>query len=115
MKKVEITNYLVIFIMVLFISGCNFSEGERTGVISKFSHKGVIVKTWEGELVLGGDGASRTNSNTWYFTVKNECLVSVIKIAQINAVPVTLSYDEPFIVFPWEGDSGYFITAMKGK
>jgi hypothetical protein len=49
---------LVIFIIVIF-SGWFwwkfyfiYSEGNRSGLLQKFSHKGNIFKTYEGELVL---------------------------------------------------------------
>lgn len=32
----------------------NYSEGERTGDVYKFSRKGLIYKSWEGEMYLGG-------------------------------------------------------------
>jgi hypothetical protein len=37
-------------------AGCgeHYSEGMRTGVLVKFSQKGVIWKSWEGQLNLGG-------------------------------------------------------------
>ena len=34
----------------LFIYNFTLSDGVRSGVLSKFSNKGVIFKTWEGEL-----------------------------------------------------------------
>ena len=34
----------------------DYSEGERAGYIQKFSRKGWLCKTWEGELAMGGRG-----------------------------------------------------------
>lgn len=30
----------------------SYSQGERTGYVQKFSHKGWLCKTWEGELTM---------------------------------------------------------------
>ena len=47
--------YLVIM-GVLLLVGCssNYSKGYRVGVVRKFSYKGLFIKSWEGELLLGG-------------------------------------------------------------
>lgn len=57
--------------------GCGegYSDGERTGIVSKFSRKGLVYKSWEGELNCGGlrqqtaaDGKSvETVANVWAF------------------------------------------------
>ncbi|MGB8326610.1 MAG: hypothetical protein WCE48_03425 [Steroidobacteraceae bacterium] len=47
----------------------NYSEGERAGVLQKFSRKGWVCKTYEGELaqyVLGG-----VSPQIWYFSVRD--------------------------------------------
>ena len=37
----------------LFIYYVTYSEGYRAGELVKFSHKGVMFKTWEGEISQG--------------------------------------------------------------
>ena len=61
MKKVL---FIVILVAILglasyfsFIYYVPFSEGYRSGELIKFSNKGVLVKTWEGELSQGISGA----------------------------------------------------------
>ena len=47
-----------------------YSEGERAGVLQKFSRKGWICKTYEGELaqyVVGGVAPL-----IWYFSVRDQ-------------------------------------------
>jgi hypothetical protein len=41
---------------LFLFSGCshNYSDGYRVGYVRKFSRKGLIWKSWEGELLLGG-------------------------------------------------------------
>ena len=49
------TGYALILILVSFIYFKYFftySEGYRAGLLQKFSNKGVVFKTYEGELIL---------------------------------------------------------------
>lgn len=47
---------LYLFAVLVGLVGCSssFSYGYRIGTIRKFSRKGVFVKSWEGEMLLGG-------------------------------------------------------------
>ena len=54
----------------------SYSEGERAGVVQKFSKKGWVCKTWEGELnmvVLPGGLPEK-----FYFTVWDDATAAVI-------------------------------------
>lgn len=54
----------------------NYSEGERAGVVQKFSKKGWVCKTWEGELnmvVLPGGLPEK-----FFFTVWDDAAVTNI-------------------------------------
>ena len=61
MKKTLGTILLIISIAAglyfAFIYFIPFSEGVRSGELIKISHKGVVVKTWEGEISQGISGA----------------------------------------------------------
>jgi hypothetical protein len=65
--------------------GCGegYSDGERTGIVSKFSKKGLVYKSWEGELNCGGtrqktatdsQGHAHTETvpNVWAFHASDE-------------------------------------------
>ena len=47
-----------------------YSEGERAGVLQKFSKKGWICKTYEGELALYVVGGIAPQ--LWYFSTRDE-------------------------------------------
>lgn len=54
------------------------SEGKRVGVLTKFSHKGLFIKSYEGELNMGGirnytdsNGRQGTVANVWEFSCSN--------------------------------------------
>lgn len=51
-----------------------YSDGERTGVITKFSHKGMLIKTWEGELNMGGFDQGGV-ATIWAFSVDDPVIV----------------------------------------
>ena len=78
----------------------DYSEGWRTGTVSKFSEKGIIFKTWEGELHLGG--ISGGEANVWQFSIDAErersedidSLVTLINIAMEHGDKVRLHYNE---------------------
>ena len=60
-------------LIMLFFYYANYSSGYRAGVPTKISHKGVVFKTYEGTLNVGG----LTNTNdgtiptTWDFSVRS--------------------------------------------
>lgn len=45
---------ITIIITALILSACgeNYSNGERVGVVTKLSQKGIIFKSWEGEMLM---------------------------------------------------------------
>ena len=81
---------LLIALYFFAVTKWNYSTGERAGWVQKFSKKGWICKTWEGELsMVSMPGAS---PEKFYFTVWDEAVA-----AQINAAMgrrVSLHYDE---------------------
>ena len=68
----------------------SYSEGDRAGYVQKFSRKGWICKTWEGELAMANlPGAM---PEVWRFTVHDADVA-----ARVNSVMgrrVTLHYAE---------------------
>ena len=51
--KIGIGILLVITGVFCFFYYAHYSEGVRAGELVKFSHKGVMIKTWEGEISQG--------------------------------------------------------------
>lgn len=62
---------MLLGLLTCFACGRGYSEGSRTGTLYKISHKGMVWKSWEGELNLGGLRPSDHGAiaNTWNFTV----------------------------------------------
>lgn len=116
---------LIIFIIVavtLFIVGYflfgNYSDGVRAGTMIKFSKKGYIFKTYEGQLNLGmilnepNQNSSPTAvASVWDFSVKanKEEVVNVLQEALLTGKRVKLYYHEKFFHLFFRGDTKYFI------
>lgn len=90
----------------------SFSEGERAGTLQKFSHKGWICKTWEGELQISTIPGSAPI--LWDFTVRDQPTADRLMEAIAHNGRVVLDYEEhrgiPTSCF---GDTPYFVTGMR--
>lgn len=94
--------YLLYFAFVYFVP---YSEGTRAGELIKFSHKGVIVKTWEGEISQGISGAQ-----IFPFSVLDNEEEVIKKMQEYQGNYVKHTYVERFDTFFFWGDSKYFVT-----
>ena len=96
-----------------FAGNC-YSEGVRVGDIQKFSQKGYINKSWEGELVMEGikstSTAQKTSvSNVWKFSVLNAKVAAKIDSAVFEGKKVALKYCQVVFV-GFETDTPYRVT-----
>lgn len=88
-------------------SGCmeNYSNGERTGYVLKFSKKGLTdsTKSWEGELrlLVPGAATATTDSTTWAFSVEDEATAQAVQKAQESGKRVSLTYRQYAIKPTW--------------
>jgi hypothetical protein len=84
-----------------------FSDGIRTGELIKFSHKGYIFKTWEGELSQGLSGSQK-----FAFSVMDN-QPEVIEQMKLNQGKfVKIEYIERYGTFSWWGETNYYITKV---
>jgi len=85
----------------------SYSTGERAGWLQKFSHKGFVCKTGEGELALVSLPGSSVEK--FYFTVRDEAVAA--KVTAAMGKRVSLHYEEkvglPTSCF---GDTRYYVT-----
>ncbi|MDP5238685.1 hypothetical protein Q9Q94_04050 [Uliginosibacterium sp. 31-16] len=88
----------------------DYSDGERAGYVQKFSRKGWVCKTWEGDLALVNLPGQPAEIFT--FSVRDDAVAT-----QINALMgkrVTLTYEQhigvPSSCF---GETQYFVTAIR--
>jgi len=114
----------VIFIAATNVAGLPYSQGERVGVITKLSNKGLFCKTWEGEMNLGGfrnktstdkDGNSTTSvvANIFEFSVTDPEIVTQIQEAMNQGEAVGLMYEQYLIHNICKSSTGYIITRVR--
>ncbi len=94
-----------------------FSNGSRVGKIIKFSKKGLIFKTYEGELSLGAVSQSEDGGLTekWDFSVHrgDDPIIQAINKSMETGKEVRLYYKEKYFQFEWRGDTKYFIYKVE--
>jgi hypothetical protein len=87
----------------------SYSSGERAGWVQKFSHKGWVCKTWEGELALVSLPGSSVEK--FLFTVRDDEVAKQVSAA--TGKRVTLHYEEkvglPTSCF---GETRHFVTKV---
>lgn len=92
-----------------------YSEGERAGVVSKFSRKGFVFKTDEGELNVGAQGqVGNMANNLWAFTVDSDdpAMSKKLEDAMLTGRRLRLHYEQRYLKFFWMGDTEYFVTRV---
>lgn len=119
---------LLILACLLPLTACfDYSDGDRTGTVTKLSRSGMFCKTWEGQMLMGGlkkvtnlssDGKSSVDTmaaNTFEFTVEDDHLDLIPKIqaAMDSGQRITLTYRKELISFCRSDSDSYFITAVK--
>jgi len=111
---------LLLALVVVVAAGCalyvwatlaySYSSGERAGYVQKFSHKGWLCKTWEGELAMVNlPGAM---PEIFRFTVRDGAVAA--RLNQTMGQRVALHYEQhrgvPSSCF---GDTEYFVTEVR--
>ena len=90
-----------------------YSDGYRSGMLQKLSHKGNLMKTYEGELVLSSV-ASTNNvalaSEKFFFSVASDSVAK--KMMDYEGKRVKLHYEQKKGTLPWRGDSEYIVDEV---
>jgi len=103
---------VIVFCTVLWICSWTYSEGTRSGNLIKVSKKGVVFKTIEGELNLGGVSMMEgLEGNIWSFTVLDDELANTF--TPYEGKKVKVYYKERYKTMPWLGDTNYIITKVE--
>jgi len=83
-----------------------YSEGERAGYVQKFSHKGWLCKTWEGEVAMVTMPGAIPDK--FYFTVRDDAVAA--KINALAGKRLVLHYRQHrYIPTTCFGDTEYFV------
>jgi hypothetical protein len=101
----------VVLVPLYFLAALswNYSTGERAGWVQKFSHKGWLCKTWEGELALVSmPGATQEK---FLFTVRDEAVAQ--EINRVMGKRVSLHYEQK-VGLPTRcfGETRHYVTRV---
>jgi hypothetical protein len=102
---------LVLIALYIWLSlTWTYSSGERAGYVQKFSKKGWVCKTWEGELAMVA--LPGTLSEKFLFTVRNDSVAALINRSLGKRVAITYQQHVgvPTTCF---GETGYWVSNVK--
>jgi hypothetical protein len=116
----KVIKWLLIVIVIIGLSVIywkyfyTYSEGYRAGLLQKFSHKGAIFKTYEGEMILSSVSTSRDvaiASDKFLFSVVNKSLIR--QFDTLQGLTVIVHYRQKNASLFWHGDSPYLVDSVK--
>ncbi len=88
----------------------SYSSGERVGYVQKFSQKGWLCKTWEGELAMSNVPGQVPEK--FYFTVRDDSVAKAIQAAEGGRVAI--HYDQHVgVPFSCIGETEYFVDGVR--
>ena len=119
MVKYTLIAVLIISAIILSFSYWGvYDEGLRAGTVLRISKKGMIFKTYEGQLNLQTFGALRGASpimEAFDFSVEpdNDQVIKDLEAVALSGERVNLHYVKRYVRFPWRGETKYFITKVE--
>lgn len=117
LNHITMKQTFLFLITIIIFSSCteNYSNGERIGLVTKFSKNGIIWKSWEGHLNQTQTGMN--SSTPFDFSIDNDNepkgLVNKLDSAARYGWKVKLVYHRVFFKnwFGNRGETNYFITS----
>jgi len=117
MKKFLI---LTLVLLIVFLGGFiywkfyyTYSDGYRAGLFQKFSHKGNIFKTYEGEIILSSVQSNKNvplASEKFFFSVSDKNVVA--KLIHLEGYMVVVHYRGMNGTLPWRGDTKFLVDSV---
>jgi hypothetical protein len=100
---------LIVALWTTIALSWSYSDGFRTGYVQKFSQKGWICKTWEGEIAMVNMPGQAQEK--FAFSVRSDSVAQAITRLMGNRV--TIHYDQhPGIPLRCFGETEYFVTGV---
>lgn len=121
-KKSKLPKILLLTLLIVialtfiyfFICGLTYSEGTRSGILTKISERGYVFKTFEGEINVGGlfqNNGMIVPSTIFYFSVRDKKIYYDLQEAEGKRV--ILHYKQVIKNFFWQGDTDYFVYKIE--
>jgi hypothetical protein len=113
----------ILLVIALIVSSCGmeYSDGSRVGIVTKFSRKGLICKTWEGELKTGflksvsNDSGTSILPESFYFSTNSDEVAAQIQEALKSGDKVELNYIQHAFTPPCFGNAYKIKSVVKVK
>ena len=87
-----------------------YSRGDRVGYVQKFSQKGWVFKTWEGDLAMVNMPGAL--SEMFQFSVRDDSVAQ--RVQEYLGRRVRLSYEEHVgLPVSWFAETRYFVVAVQ--
>jgi hypothetical protein len=95
-----------------------YDQGVRAGVVVRISKKGVLFKTYEGQLNMETFGALKGNTpfmQSFDFSVEKDQqdIVRELEKVSLTGERVNLHYIKRYLKVPWRGNTKYFIREVE--
>lgn len=122
-KRSSFGKIIGIFLLIIALVFCGYfywkyyftySSGNRYGLLQKFSHKGNLFKTYEGEMILSSVRSSSNvplASEKFFFSVKDDHVAG--KLMNLQGRYVTVHYKEKNGTLSWRGDTRYIVDSVE--
>ncbi len=115
-KFMFLTTFIILAVLAFIVYWRyynTFSDGNRSGMLQKFSRKGNIFKTYEGEMVLSSIASTNgvaLASEKFFFSVANDSIAKVVQ--NLEGKQVKLHYLQKRAALPWRGESNYIVDEV---
>lgn len=115
---------VVIVVVIIGIAVLSFlywgvyERGIMAGKVLRITQKGVVFKTYEGKLNLETFGALKGTSpiaESFDFSVESNQTEVIKELEQValSGERVNLKFVKRYVVFPWRGDTKYFVEGIE--
>lgn len=112
----------IVFLIIILVAAAfiywnyyfTYSSGNRYGLLQKFSHKGNLFKTYEGEMILSSVSSNANvpiASEKFYFSVTDKHVAD--QLMNMQGHHITVEYKEKKGTLPWRGDTQYIVDSVR--
>ncbi len=108
--------FLILGIFIWWNYYYTYSDGTRYGLLQKFSRRGNLFKTYEGEMILSsvrGNADAPVASEKFFFTVTDDRVAQ--RLQDLQGKGITVFYKEKKSAAFWRGDSPYVVDSVRGE
>jgi len=118
LRRVLLIALIIGVIVFSFLYWGVYESGIMAGKVLRVTQKGVVFKTYEGKLNLETFGALKGASpiaESFDFSVESDQKVVISDLEQValSGERVKLHFIKRYTIFPWRGDTKYFIERVE--